>query len=375
MRTDTQNITDIAGEIKHAMVEINDLKISFSGFKKTVERSIESMRETIDNKGQDFITTTQIIKREIDKIKNSIQSNDALERCVWRLPMATKFTNIVSGSAMVFLEHQYDTQLEQLQNRVTEIEQTNKHTEEMVNDLVTSIATFMKHDRPVNEPLQHDRLDDKIGDMENSIECMQHEINRIKTSSHIDEEKTIKMNKQLHILSSKYVDFNTKICRFISDFNRINVNKIHPDKIIDADAKPFMATECTKYDENNRKSKNNVHLASNRFVKPYDKNEYTRMMRVEIRSFNNDNLDRMKRKFVNLFEASIGNNMVKNATVTRYRLHNNEITSISFAVEFQIPLNYEYIDNIKFPNEWFFFPINKQQHNAARFIRSTKGNN
>lgn len=186
-----KNVTDFTTEVQKAMVEINNLRVSFYDFQKTVGQSIESMRETIDNKGQVFITVTRILKQEIDKINGSIKLNDSLERNMWQLPMATRFTNIIRGGA-IMLEIQYNAQLEKLQNKVTEIEQSNKYTEEMVNDLVTSIATFMDNGRPVNTTMQHGELEDKIGDFENTIECMQHEIDRIKTASHIDDEKMIK---------------------------------------------------------------------------------------------------------------------------------------------------------------------------------------
>lgn len=183
------------------------------------------------------------------------------------------------------------------------------------------------------------------------------------------------MNRQLHILSSKYIEFNNKISRFITDFNRTAAKrKIYPDDVIDSDAKPFMVTERTKPDVNKDMSKRKTDLLSNRFVKPYDKHEYTRMIRVEIRSTNDGNLDQIKCEFENNFESFIGKRILKKAMVTRYRFQDEKITSISFVVEFQIPLNYEYINNIKFPSEWFFSPMYKQQHNAARFTWQARTN-
>lgn len=279
--------------------------------------------------------------------------------------MDATFTHILHGDALKLMEYGYTTQIEQIRSKVNEIEKSNEQTTETINDLVTSISLFMntnsceyEHDSQANE---------KIGDIENAIECIQSEIGRIKTSSFADGEKMIKMNRQMHVLSSKYVDFNTKINHHLLDFNRINTNKINADEIIDNDAKPFMVVRSDAGPEVGSRTVNKYN--SCRFVQPFIKSDFTRVIRVEIKGTNIKDLNLFKSDFATEFEQCIGKNMVKRMTITKYRLQDETAKYISCVVEFKVPLNYEYINNHKFPVNWDFLPIYKQQH-ASRAMTS-----
>lgn len=135
------------------------------------------------------------------------------------------------------MEQEYITQIEMIQRKVIEIEKSIEQAAETVNDLVTSICSFMGTDSSVNNV-----TNEKITDIENDLECIEHKINHIKTWSFDDGEKIAKMNRQMHVLSSKFVDFDIKINCHLLDFNRNNLNKIEPEKIIDSAAKQFMVT-------------------------------------------------------------------------------------------------------------------------------------
>lgn len=107
-----------------------------------------------------------------------------------------------------------------------------------MNDLVASIGTFMG--TGTTEHQFDDGGKDKIDDIENAIECIQHEINRMKTSSFSNGAKIIKMNKQIHVLSAKYIDFNIKVNRHLQSFYRSRADKTIIGSVVDDDTKPFM---------------------------------------------------------------------------------------------------------------------------------------
>lgn len=55
-------------------------------------------------------------------------------------------------------------------------------------------------------------------------------------------------------------------------------------------------------------------------------------------------------------------------------LEHNNINRIEVIIEFHIPLGYTYINNFKFPRNWSFFAINKNQENNNRYMwHSTHG--
>lgn len=342
--------------------EISNMKISFTVFQRSIQTSINSVNDTINKKGRDFDSIVNAMKSEMHSIREKIQMGNAMVKpvCTSTVPMEAQFASILFGAGILQLEEEYGTQIERLQNKVTELEEANKRTEEMTNDLVTSITSFMDSDSNscTSNPQRNNVFDEKIADIENSIECIQHEVNRLNLSTSGDGEKIIKMNRQLHVLSSKYVGFNTKISHYLNDFNRINIEKLYPDNIIDSDAKPFMIDEEETGDETNSnpttKRRSDVPMVSNRFTKPYDVNAYARTITIEIRETNIDNLQQHQIELKGQCEMFFGKQMVKNATLTGYQLNGTKITSIRYVLEFEIPLNYQYIDHLKFPTNWFF---------------------
>lgn len=105
--------------------------------------------------------------------------------------------------------------------------------------------------------------------------------------------------------------------------------------------------------------------AGNRFTKPYDSNEYTRTLLVEIRETDFVDLQQHRDDFKRQFSTHIGRDILKNATITGYRLKQDIITSIRYAVEFEIPLNFQYLDDLKFPMNWYFYGM-KRSNNRKR---------
>lgn len=370
LKVDQRNEIDAGEMFGRAMHEIVDLRKAFVNLQTTVGKSIDSMHEMINSKSQNFVAVTNSLQSEINAIRNILKINGDVIRSTYVPTMDTRFGYILQGNALKHLGLEYEAHVKRLNDKVIEIEQSNVQTVETVNDLIASISAFMGKD--LNEIQRNSGTNDKIGDIENSIECIQHEINRVKTASFADSEKMMKMNKQVHVLTAKYIDFNVKIHRHLLDYNRKNANKIGAREIIDDDAKPYMLLGDDN-DVTERvivKSAVKKPMSTHRFVRPFNDSDYTRCIRVDIKHENIDDLERFKSNFASEFEQCIGKNTVKRILVTKYHLKEGAIDFISCIVEFMIPLNYEYINNHKFPINWDFLPINKQQY-ASRAMMSS----
>lgn len=201
------DVLNVGKMVCTAMNEVMSLRNAFETLQKSVEHSINSMSDTINAKGNHYMDITDSLQREINSIKKSLQINSEVSVLSNTVSMDTRLNYILHGNALMQTEYEYAAQLEQLRNKVNKIEESNEQVAETVNDLVTSISCFMSTD---SKEHQQSTDTEKIIDIENAVECIQHEIDRIKTSSIEDGEKVIKMNKQIHVLSAKYVDFNIK---------------------------------------------------------------------------------------------------------------------------------------------------------------------
>lgn len=361
-----QNVQQLSNEIGGIKSEMNNMKKTFANFQQSIQLTLDSIQTKITEKSHEFMMVTESLKHEIDSMKCNFQSNNMIQKEVYIPSMATRFMHILSSTGMIQLKDVYITQLENLQRKVTQIENANKRTEEMVNDMATTIATTMGANANKTVEHQQNNISDKIAATENAIECIQNEMDRLLVSSNQDGEKIIRMNKQIHVLSAKYVDFNIKINKYLNDFNRINIDKLYPKNIIDDDAKPYMPmVESVSSDKTKTSVRGQpvpVKMASRPFTKPYDLHEYARSIVVDIRELNTTDLKHYNHTFKQQFSTYIGKNIVKNTTVTGYRVKNDIITSIRYVVEFEIPLNYQYIDNHKFPTNWFFYHMHTNKY-------------
>lgn len=366
-----KKIADVSEIVIKAMNEVLSLRNAFMNLQKSVDQSLDLMSAKINAKSDNFVDIMDSLQNEIDSIKRKLQIKDAVVRNTGAVAMDTRFAHILHGNALTCFEHEYGAQIERLQSKLNEIEKSNEQTAETVNDLTASISTFMSTDSTTMQ--SNDEAIEKIDDIENAIKCIEHEIDRMKTSSFDDGEKLMKVNRQIHVLSAKYVDFNTKMNRCLLDFNRMNMShKINNNEIIDDDAKPYMEMHERGVEEKASSDKpvTNNKLSSGRFVRPYDKYDYKRSVCVEIKCTETIDLNKFKREFENEFERSIGKNIVKQITIRKYRMQEGLVKHIGCVVEFQVPLNLEYINNHKFPANWDFLPMYEQRRNGRMTSRA-----
>lgn len=147
--TSGQEIADISKMVNLAMNEILSLRNTFTSFQKFVEQSVTSMHATIKSKSNNFTVITSALQNEIDSIKKVMRIKDKVMENSNVVTMDARFAYILHSQALSLMEYEYVTQIKKLQNRVDEHEASNEQTAEMVNNLATSISTFMNADTNV----------------------------------------------------------------------------------------------------------------------------------------------------------------------------------------------------------------------------------
>lgn len=295
---------------------------------------------------------------------NKTHSDHALQPA-WRCPTSDEVVNhLFTGSAVSQIEGEFTRQLESVYKKIIEVENSNRLMEDTIGGMATTIATFMSEGKYVDEwsPIQVNG--DITDDIENAIECMQHEIDRIKNISFIDGKKMIVMNRQLNVLSAKYVDFNEKIHKHLNEYNRQNTKQVDTHKIIDSDMRPFSTSlhhnnnksSHNRSEQNKRNYTPNRRENSNHSAKRHNMSAYSKYVKLQINDAIIYDLISFKSEFKNAFESILGVGMVHDLFVNAYRMEQGIISSIDVMIALKSPLNYEYMNNFKYPDNRRFFP-------------------
>lgn len=162
---------------------------------------------------------------------------------------------------------------------------------------------------------------------------------------------------------------------FIANMNKQTI-EINKSQIIDGDTVPFLVSYETN--TTNRTKDTNCKISSKeRFTNPFkheiDCFKYTRIIRATIGSIEISNIDQFLASFKHEFEEIIGKNTIKSITMNKYQMNKNAISNISVIIVFSIPLNLQYINNFKFPKNWFFFSLTAQTgKNQSKSIHQTR---
>lgn len=108
------------------------------------------------------------------------------------------------------------------------------------------------------------------------------------------------MNKQIHILSAKKINFNIKINNHLLDFNRINMNKIYPNKVIDSETNAFTTNKADNIVKQKSIHKNriaSIKVLRKRFFSRINTHNYTRFVKIELHDTLIYNLDKFENEF------------------------------------------------------------------------------
>lgn len=144
---------------------------------------------------------------------------------------------------------------------------------------------------------------------------------------------------------------------FILEANRLLIN-LDKNEIIDEETLPFIPSSGKNKNIN---EKINIFASKDRcanpFIKRIDKNAYTRIIKVSMNNTEISNIKSFTNKFKSEFSSIIGNNILKDIIITKYKVNQKTINSIDVNAVFHIPLNLQYINNFNFPSNWHFLEL------------------
>lgn len=225
----------------------------------------------------------------------------------------------------------------------------------------------------------------------NAVECIQQQVNKVNLMVMQDDEKIQKIDRQMHVLSAKFVRFSSQINELILDFNRERNAKIQPSKYIDEDAKNFMVRESSSCEQNKSSShavpSKRVHTQSKntqgsmngdtnicaygtrsagRVNLVHNKHAYSKHVKIHIRDANIVNIDTFADELKNDIGDTIGHSVIDKVHINKYTMINGIICEAIVIVVFRVPMGYQYLNEFMFPTNWQFFVYGMGQNYGRR---------
>lgn len=359
--------------------------------KEENEMSIKKLRDEINSKFAIFEKFREVYEKEMQQIKNK-QNNFTellynLNATRFNFAMPIGFNKPIDG-AIHFEENDPKNELsnmiiDALSLKIDDIEEKIVCVEQAIINIAEYVQTntIISDAKELNKKesnITNELIDDEIIDsttFKNAIGCLQDEINKINIAILSDEESMRKMNQQIHVLSTKFIEFNAKIIKHIHDYNRSKNQTIIVDQIVDKDALPFIDVSQQKQScENYFCFKNS---ATNRFINKcnYRLNSESIIARIEFATVNN--LSIFTQKLKKEFERRMGSNAIRSITIKKCKIHDNLVHRIDAVITFHSAVNHGYLNEIAFPTNWSFFAHTKQQSISKYpvnhgFIRTNK---
>lgn len=344
-------------EKKFESVE-NDIKLIKSDLKTQAEassQSIDQIRDEINTKGIAFNAVLDSLKHEIASIsqRSSQESShsivntniDGLNGYLFQL-----IQKMHALEANVIVHH---TEIFAL---IDELSTNDKFLEESIVQLVlrvnSSDLSQCSDDVSFNSMIKRG---DEFESLRNAIECVQYEINKVNNAIIKSEEKCIKMNEQIHVLSAKFINFNAKLNEHLFIFNRQSAEPVNKDQIIDNDASKFLvASNSIKKPKEKKENKFIAQTESNnRFAQPFNKHECSKLVKVSIHNCEIHNLSSFSEEFDQYMRKTLGMKLIRSITIAKYVIVSNIVQSIVVNVAFNVPISCDYLANFIMPTNWF----------------------
>lgn len=351
----------------------------------TIEKEISSIKNLIKTKFEEgnkliaecrdeftvklnrFSDTIEFLKIDINKSSSTVQpyqyNNDTETYWIIR--------NIIEANKRInTIESKINSCASDINSKIEELQSNNVDLQECLIQLAWQINF-------IEENVTTSKSGTSSEDLINAIECIQTDSNKVNLSMFKDEEKIIKMNTQIHILSAKFINFNAKINEHFLSLNKKKL--MDNNAIIDSDAKHYFTNEKTK---NNNKNKeiikvnifSNKTMLSHPFSQNFDKLAYSKQIKVIMHNTMIYNITNFSTDFKNTISKILASKLINEVTIAKYRMEDNMINQIEVVVSFTAPINHEYINVFKFPSNWLITTINFQNNfrRQSRELRSQK---
>lgn len=372
-------------------IQFNQLQQKFDEEVATNNRmnaTIEEIKKIIKIRSDDFESTIIQLGSELDKVQ---QTNLILTKCIISM-LTNEDVNIQFNS------NQYPDRMEtcDVQNQIIPLggsvyaESTN---------WIQQCSLYQMLQRPNHEHRSQDKSDgvhdysnldevcSKVNDLQNQIQCLNDEMAKVQADSLSLYENFITMNKQLHIMSAKYIDHSAKINLFLMDFRSQNKNigNIDPSKYVDEKALEFAGMDVTNHNVIDKSTIDEVCTDGDKFMDDTieigdtypigselfcsaddegnhfgwnsSKHPYTRLLRIKIHQSCMINLNTFLSSFTKTFNYYFGRDIVDKVTISKYSMAKGLINGVEVYVQLDVPISYQYLNCIKYPSNWQFFHV------------------
>lgn len=203
----------------------------------------------------------------------------------------------------------------------------------------------------------------------NAIQCIQTEIDKVNIATMQNEERFIRLNTQLHVLSAKFIDFNAKMIDFIRNLNRKTSLKtqVQNDQFIDSDTVPFMQADVLTGETFGNQFAS-AQTANNRFGDKYNRFAFSKFVRVCIDKARILNLDSFINEFEKCFTSIIGEKAFNQSYIEKYFITQGLVDRVIVVICFNVPMSYSFLNSFAFPVNWHFVEcMNRNTHTHGKY--------
>lgn len=177
----------------------------------------------------------------------------------------------LASTVLYSLTHEFESMRRQIDILTNENTKTKAHIDNLLSQVNEQCVNIMTSNI-FNGSEQISDCMDRILNLENDIECLDAETNKINRTIASNDDAISQMNRQLHVITAKYIQFNTRINTFLADFRNSNSHSIadrpfNTEHYVDGDAVNFMGDTLTNGHNNSIQIQhNNVsnHYTTNR---------------------------------------------------------------------------------------------------------------
>lgn len=185
-------------EFQEFRAEINAKIIQLDGDLQSVQKEMQSINNTTGR-------IHEIVKIPNTKCYEFMGNQDINDTIGFLYGSVATVINDAHTMKNVFVSTANEIKL-----KIKDIERKEKSMEETLNDIIQTINQSRSRCVEKNQIIANDiGNEEEYGSVTNAIECVQQQVNKVNLMVMQDDEKFEKINRQLHVLSAKFVRFSS----------------------------------------------------------------------------------------------------------------------------------------------------------------------
>lgn len=368
----TTKISEIANEL-------NEIKEIIANQQKTINDSIKSINNDINEKCVKFGSLFASLKAEIEAIKTTQSNNNpSALKPVWRNQISNESIDfLLYGMCIERVEKEYKFQINEINRKIEALEDISNQFMSGISANIDeqceceyglfdlSICKIHSKNRDVQANISpfHAKNENNINDI---IDGLQEQIDQVSQSIQYDEKEMHKMNQQIHNLSSKFTQFDAELNNHLVNFkqqhidcNKESQNNDNSQRITNAQTK---STKANIFSFQNS--------ATNRFIGKYNIHSNSDTLKVRVEYATIVDVNKFKSEFKKRFERRTGKASIKSVSISQYKLNEEgQIHQIDINIIFHTSLSHNYLNNITFPTNWTFFERAMERRRSRNRVR------